>query len=80
MKEKDLPIDRTRHAVYTKKAKKCVLRLLYRHYDDQTCQQLWEKIQLQYETQNSLRERLSRMYESTEVTAVEGIACFQCRK
>ena len=80
MKEKDLPIDRTRHAVYTKKAKKCVLRLLHRHYDHQTCQQLWEKIQLQYETQNSLRERLARMYESAEVTAVEGIACFQCRK
>ena len=34
MKEKDLPIDRTRHAVYTKKAKKCVLRLLHRNYDD----------------------------------------------
>ena len=34
MKEKDLPIDRTRHAVYTKKAKKCVLRLLHRWYDD----------------------------------------------
>ena len=48
MKEKDLPIDRTRHAVYTKKAKKCVLRLLHRCNDDQTCGQLWEKIQLQY--------------------------------
>ncbi|MBQ8137708.1 MAG: hypothetical protein IJ174_09795, partial [Clostridia bacterium] len=48
MKEKDLPIDRARHAVYTKKAKKCVLRLLHRDYDDQTCEQLWEKIQLQY--------------------------------
>ncbi len=32
MKEKDLPIDRTRHAVYTKNAKKCVLRLLRRYY------------------------------------------------
>ena len=48
MKEKDLPIDRTRHAVYTKNAKKCVMRLLHRWYDDQTCGQLWEKIQLQY--------------------------------
>ena len=48
MKENDLPIDRTRHAVYTKKAKKCVLRLLHRNYDDQTCKELWEKIQLQY--------------------------------
>ena len=33
-----------------------------------------------YETQNSLRERLSRMYQSAEVTAVEGIGCFLCRK
>ncbi len=48
MKEKDLPIDRARHAVCTKKAKKCVLRLLHRYYDDPVCEQLWEKIQLQY--------------------------------
>ena len=48
MKEKDLPIDRTRHTVYTKKAKKCVLQLLHRWYDDPICKQLWEKIQLQY--------------------------------
>lgn len=33
-----------------------------------------------YETQSSLRERLSRMYETAEVTAVEGIGCFRCRK
>ena len=33
-----------------------------------------------YETQSSLRERLPRMYETTEVTAVEGIGCFCCRK
>ena len=33
-----------------------------------------------YETQNSLRERLSRMYQSAEVSAVEGICCFLCRK
>ena len=33
-----------------------------------------------YETQSSLRERLSRMYEAAEVTAVEGIGCFRCRK
>jgi len=33
-----------------------------------------------YETQNSLRERLSRMYETAEITAVEGIGCFCCRK
>ena len=33
-----------------------------------------------YETQSSLRERLSRMYETAEVTAVEGIGFFCCRK
>ena len=33
-----------------------------------------------YETQNSLRERLSRIYQSAEVSAVEGIGCFHCRK
>ena len=33
-----------------------------------------------YETQSSLRERLSRMYQSAEVSAVEGIGCFRCRK
>ena len=33
-----------------------------------------------YKTQNSLRARLSRMYQSAEVSAVEGIGCFRCRK
>ena len=33
-----------------------------------------------YETRISLRERLSRMYETAVVTAVEGIGCFRCRK
>ena len=33
-----------------------------------------------YETQDRLRNRLSRMYETAEVTAVEGIGCFCCRK
>ena len=33
-----------------------------------------------YETQSSLRERLSRMYQNAEVSAVEGIGCFRCRK
>ena len=48
MREKDLPFDRTRHAVYTKKAKKCVQTLLRRDYDEETAAALWEKIQLQY--------------------------------
>ena len=48
MKEKDLPIDRSRHKVYSKNAKKCVRKLLLRCYDRKTAAGLWEKIQLQY--------------------------------
>ena len=33
-----------------------------------------------YETEQSLRERLERMYTKAKVTSVEGIACFRCRK
>ena len=48
MKEKDLPIDRTKHRVYSKDAKKCVWNLLTRCYDEKTAARLWERIQLQY--------------------------------
>ena len=33
-----------------------------------------------FETAESLRARLAGMYEDVRVTAVEGIACFRCRK
>ncbi|MBR1409404.1 MAG: methyltransferase domain-containing protein [Clostridia bacterium] len=33
-----------------------------------------------YETEDSLRERLSGMYREAEVSHVEGIGCFQCVK
>ena len=33
-----------------------------------------------FETELSLRKRLRRMYEDVQVTAVEGIGCFRCRK
>jgi ubiquinone/menaquinone biosynthesis C-methylase UbiE len=33
-----------------------------------------------YETEQSLRERLEKMYTKAKVTSVEGIACFRCRK
>ena len=33
-----------------------------------------------YETEHSLRVRLSGLYEQAELTAVEGIGCFCCRK
>ncbi len=48
MKEKDLPIDQTKHKVYSKKVKNCVQKLLHRYYDEETSEELWEKIQLQY--------------------------------
>ena len=48
MKEKDLPIDLTKHKIYSKNAKKCVLKLLHRYFDAATASKLWEKVQLQY--------------------------------
>ena len=33
-----------------------------------------------YETEASLRQRLSGLYRSVEVTRVEGIGCFRCVK
>ena len=33
-----------------------------------------------YETEESLRTRLSKMYAEADVTRYEGIACFRCRK
>ncbi len=33
-----------------------------------------------YETEDSLRKRLSEMYSSAEVSSVEGIGCFRCVK
>ena len=36
MKEKDLPIDLTKHKVYSKNAKKCVQKLLCRYYGKRT--------------------------------------------
>ncbi|MGX8680302.1 MAG: L-2-amino-thiazoline-4-carboxylic acid hydrolase, partial [bacterium] len=44
----DLPIDCHQHKVYTRSARKCVLKLLRESYDEKTTAELWEKIQLQY--------------------------------
>ena len=33
-----------------------------------------------YETETSLRQRLSELYRSVNVTSVEGIGCFHCVK
>ena len=38
MKEKDLPIDLTKHKVYSKNAKTCVQKLLRRYYDEKADQ------------------------------------------
>ena len=48
MRDKDLPIDWSKHVLYTKNAKKCVQKLLHRYYDDKTTEELWEKVQLKY--------------------------------
>lgn len=48
MRERDLPFDRGRHAIYTRSAKKCVQKLLRRYYAADTAAGLWEKVQLQY--------------------------------
>ena len=48
MREQDLPIDLSKHVIYTKKAKKCVQVLLHRYYNDKTAEDLWEKVQLKY--------------------------------
>ena len=48
MRDKDLPIDRSKHVIYTKNAKRCVQKLLHRYYDDRTAEDLWEKVQLKY--------------------------------
>ena len=48
MKEKDLPFDRTKHALYTGNVKKCVQNILRRTYAEKTADNLWEAVQLQY--------------------------------
>ncbi len=48
MRERDLPFDRSKHAIYSKKAKKCVRTLLRRYYDEPTAARLWEEVQRQY--------------------------------
>lgn len=48
MKDRDVPIDRSKHVIYTKKAKACVQKLLRHNYDAETAAELWEKVQLKY--------------------------------
>lgn len=48
MKEKDLKIDRKKHCLYPKKAKKMVREYLYHEFGRERAEQLWEKIQLKY--------------------------------
>jgi len=37
-------------------------------------------LEVPVETEDSLRKKLSDMYEKVNVTTVEGIGCFRCRK
>lgn len=48
MNEKDLIFDRTKHVIYTPKAKAVIQKLLRRDYSLEEAEKLWEKIQLQY--------------------------------
>ena len=48
MDERNLPFDRSKHLVYSKKARECVRRLLHRYYDAEKSEALWEKIQRKY--------------------------------
>ena len=48
MKEKDLAFDRTKHVIYSEKAKECVQKLLRRAYDSETAEKLWEQTQQKY--------------------------------
>lgn len=48
MREKGLKIDRAKHTVYSKKAKKIIQRLLLQDYGKEKAKQLWEQIQAQY--------------------------------
>lgn len=48
MEEKDLPFDRSRHVIYSKKVKACVQKLLRRYYDPETAEALWEQTQRKY--------------------------------
>lgn len=48
MKDNELPIDSSKHVIYTKKAKESVQKLLRRYYDAGTASELWEKVQLKY--------------------------------
>lgn len=48
MKEDKLQFDRTKHAIYTPKAKEQIQKLLARDYDSAEAETLWEKIQIQY--------------------------------
>lgn len=43
MREKDLPIGRSKHKVYTRNAKKCVLKLLRSRYDKEETAELWRR-------------------------------------
>ena len=48
MREEDLIFDRTRHACYSKTAKKVILDRLKKQFPKDEAENLWEKIQLRY--------------------------------
>ena len=58
MREKDLPIDLTKHKVYSKNAKKCVQKLLRRYYGKQTAAELFAK-------EDSLFRRMTQLQNAS---------------
>lgn len=48
MKDKDLPIDRTCHVLYSKRCKKIIQNRIALHYSKEERLPIWEKVQLQY--------------------------------
>lgn len=48
MDDRKVPIDRSKHVLYTRNAETCVQHLLCRYFDQKTAADLWNRIQLQY--------------------------------
>ena len=62
MKEKDLPVDLTKHKVYSRNARKCVMKSLHRYYDEKTAAEHWEKPPLE-EAQQDIYNPIAAEYE-----------------
>ncbi len=48
MKDRDVPIDRARHVLYSKPCKKLIRAAIARHYPESEREAVWERVQRQY--------------------------------